>query len=91
MVEPISPDGPIRLAISMDDLLLWPDMPLASGYTHLGITQAMTDAMKRHKVAGTYAFSATSPAEGRPDLSALSIIGSRPGITSPTTPIITRT
>lgn len=68
MVEPISPNGPIRLAISMDDLLLWPDMPLASGYTHLGIAQAMTDAMKRHKVTGTYAFSATSPAEGRPDL-----------------------
>lgn len=68
MVEPISPDGPIRLAISMDDLLLWPDMPLASGYTHLGIAQAMTAAMKRYKVSGAYAFSATSPAEGRPDL-----------------------
>jgi len=68
MVGPISPDGPIRLAISMDDLLLWPDMPLASGYTHLGIAQAMTQAMKRHDVAGAYAFSATSPADGRPEL-----------------------
>ena len=68
MVEPISPDGPIRLAISMDDLLLWPDMPLAAGYSHLNITQAMTKAMKGHGVTGTYAFSATSPADGRPEL-----------------------
>lgn len=68
MVEPISPDGPIRLAISMDDLLLWPDMPLAAGYSHLNITQAMTKAMKGHGVTGTYAFSATSPADSRPEL-----------------------
>lgn len=68
MVEPISPDGPIRLAISIDDLLLWPDMPLAAGYSHLNITQAMTKAMKGHGVTGTYAFSATSPADARPEL-----------------------
>ena len=68
MVEPISPDGPLRLAISMDDLFLWPDMPLAPGYSHLGITQAMTRAMQRHGVTGAYAFSATTPAERQPDL-----------------------
>jgi peptidoglycan/xylan/chitin deacetylase (PgdA/CDA1 family) len=67
-VPPISPDGPIRLAISMDDLFLWPDMPVAPGYTHLSITRAMTDAMRQHGVRGAYAFSATTPLEQRPEL-----------------------
>lgn len=68
MLEPISPHGPVRLAISMDDLFLWPDMPLATGYSHLGITRAMTAAMGRHGVTGAYAFSATTPAEKAPGL-----------------------
>jgi hypothetical protein len=68
MVEPISPEGPIDLAVSMDDLFLWPDMPLAPGYGHLGITRAMTAAMRGHRIAGTYAFSATTPLERDPGL-----------------------
>ena len=38
------------------------------GVQTLTALTAMTDAMKRHKVTGAYAFSATSPADGRPDL-----------------------
>jgi hypothetical protein len=44
-MDRISPLGPLRLAISIDDLLLWPDMPVAADYTHLSIAQEMTRAM----------------------------------------------
>ena len=67
-MEPISPLGPLRLAISMDDLLLWPDMPVAAGYSHLSIAQEMTRAMRRNGVGSAYAFSATTPAERQPEL-----------------------
>lgn len=68
MPEPISPLGPVRLAVSMDDLFLWPDMPVAPGYDHLGITRAMTAAMAKAQVKGAYAFSATTPMEKAPNL-----------------------
>jgi len=68
MTNPISPDGPIKLAISMDDLFLWPNMPIAPGYSHLSITKAMTNALAAHRIKGAYAFSATLPAEKQPDL-----------------------
>jgi peptidoglycan/xylan/chitin deacetylase (PgdA/CDA1 family) len=60
--------GPLKLALSMDELFLWRGTPMASGYSALGIAQAMTAALTKHRVRGTYAFSHTAPAEDDPTL-----------------------
>lgn len=68
MDAPLSPDGKVRIAITMDDLLLWRNMPMAPGYTLMGITRAMTAALARHEIKGAYAFSGTAPAQDDPRL-----------------------
>ena len=55
--------GPLKLALSMDELFLWRGTPMASGYSALGIARAMTTALARHRVRGTYAFSHTAPTD----------------------------
>ena len=66
--HPISPLGPVKLAITMDDMLLWRGVPVPKNYTSLGITRAMTQALARHRATDTFAFSNTAPAEDDPEL-----------------------
>jgi peptidoglycan/xylan/chitin deacetylase (PgdA/CDA1 family) len=66
--HPISPLGKVKLAITMDDMLLFRGVPMPRGYSSLAIAQAMTAALRRHRVPGVYAFSNTAPAEDNPDL-----------------------
>jgi hypothetical protein len=37
MTEVIESIGPLKLALSMDELFLWRGTPMASGYSALGI------------------------------------------------------
>ena len=60
--------GPLKLALSVDELFLWRGTPMASGYSALGITQAMIAALAKHRVQGTYAFSHTAPTDDDPTL-----------------------
>jgi peptidoglycan/xylan/chitin deacetylase (PgdA/CDA1 family) len=65
--QPMSPSGPLKLAITMDDMLLFRlGTPLPPRYSSLGIARAMTAALGAH--AGVYAFSNTAPAEDDPEL-----------------------
>ena len=34
--HPISPLGPVKLAITMDDMLMWRGVPVPKNYTSLG-------------------------------------------------------
>ena len=65
----ISPLGPVRLAVTMDDMLLFRDgVPMPKGHSSLGIARSMTQALKRHRATDVYAFSNTAPAEDDPGL-----------------------
>ena len=66
--HPISPLGPVKLAITMDDMLLWRGIPAHETHTSLGIAQAMTAALERHAATDVYAFSNTAPADDDPEL-----------------------
>lgn len=66
--HPISPLGKVKLAITMDDMLMWRGLPVPKGYSALGIAQSMTQALERHRATDVYAFSNTSPADDDPEL-----------------------
>ena len=67
-LHPISPLGPVKLAITMDDLLLFRGVPMPKNYSSLGIARAMTSALTQHGASDVFAFSNTAPAEDDPEL-----------------------
>ncbi|WP_024576239.1 MULTISPECIES: polysaccharide deacetylase family protein [unclassified Afipia] len=67
-IAPFSPAGKIRLAITVDDLLLWKGIPWAPGHSPYSVSKALTGAFSRHAVHGVYAFSGTAPADSDNDL-----------------------
>ena len=66
--HPVSPLGPVKVAITMDDMLLWRGVPVPKNYSSLGIARAMTQALTRHRATDVFAFSNTAPAEDDPEL-----------------------
>lgn len=64
----LSPLGPIRLAVSVDDLFQWLGTPELPGYSAVSITRKLTDAFAAHGLQGVYGFSNTAPADGDPAL-----------------------
>lgn len=66
--HPISPLGKVKLAITMDDLLLFRGVPMPPGHSSPAIAKSMTAALQRHHARGVYAFSNTAPAEDDPEL-----------------------
>ena len=66
--HPISPLGPVKVAITMDDMLMWRGVPVPKNYSSLGIARAMTSALTHHGATDVYAFSNTAPAEDDPEL-----------------------
>lgn len=46
----------MKLALTIDDLPLWPHAPLPEGYTAAGIVDAMQSALAEHGLEGVYAF-----------------------------------
>lgn len=66
--HPISPLGPVKVAVTVDDMLLFRGSPLPPGYDLMGNARAFTRALAGHGVAGVYAFSNTSPVEADRDV-----------------------
>ena len=67
-LHPISPLGPVKLAITMDDMLMWRGVPVPKNYSSLGIAKSMTAALMHHRARDVYAFSNTAPADDDPEL-----------------------
>lgn len=63
MIEPFSPAGRVKIAITVDDLFLWKGMPWAPGHTPKSVAEALMTAFARHSIAGVYAFSGTAPTD----------------------------
>ena len=62
-MQPISPDGPVRLAVTIDDLFLWKGTPMPPERSALRTARELTDAFSRHGIQGVYSFSNTAPPE----------------------------
>jgi peptidoglycan/xylan/chitin deacetylase (PgdA/CDA1 family) len=60
---PISPLGPLKVAVTVDDMLLFRGVPYAPGYSARGNTHAFVEAFRQHGVQGVYQFSNTAPAQ----------------------------
>ena len=61
--QPISPLGPVKMAITFDDLLLFHGTPMPPGYTSIDTARCFTHALQSHGAKGVYAFSNTAPAD----------------------------
>jgi peptidoglycan/xylan/chitin deacetylase (PgdA/CDA1 family) len=61
--HPISPLGPVKIAITFDDLLLFRGAPMPPGYTSIDTARTFTRVLEAYSAKGIYAFSNTSPIE----------------------------
>jgi len=59
MTEPLSVHGPVKMAITVDDLFLWPDAGHQNGYTPASCSESLIRAFAANGVSDVYAFSAT--------------------------------
>lgn len=65
---PVSPLGRLKIAITVDDMLLLRGVPMAPAHSVPSNVQAIISALKSHGVSGVYQFSNTAPAEDDPGL-----------------------
>lgn len=65
---PVSPLGRLKIAITIDDMLLLRGVPMAPGHSVTSNMRAILSALKTHRVAGVYQFSNTAPLENDPGL-----------------------
>ncbi|MBN9407764.1 MAG: polysaccharide deacetylase family protein [Burkholderiales bacterium] len=65
---PVSPLGRLKIAITIDDMLLLRGVPLAPGHSVPSNVSAIVAALHSHRVTGVYQFSNTAPAEDDPGL-----------------------
>jgi peptidoglycan/xylan/chitin deacetylase (PgdA/CDA1 family) len=66
----ISPDGAIRVAVTVDDFVLWDGLPMPAGVTPLGITKSMAATLTEHGVSGVCGFAHTHRLDLDPSLMA---------------------
>lgn len=71
MVEPLSEDGPVRVAITVDDLFQWPDCQHRNGYSAAGCSADLIRAFSANGVPDVYAFSATFALDDDPQLTSV--------------------
>lgn len=57
----------MKIAITVDELILWDGTPMPPGYTAATVMDGMLRAFREHRVAGVYGFAHTSPVADRPD------------------------
>lgn len=65
---PVSPLGRLKIAITIDDMLLLRGVPMAVGHSVPSNIRAIISALRAHGVAGVYQFSNTAPIEDDPSL-----------------------
>lgn len=68
MVDRPSARRKVKLAVTVDDLLLWKGIPWAQGYTPHLVARSLVETFGRFGIAGVYAFSGTFPAARDPSL-----------------------
>jgi peptidoglycan/xylan/chitin deacetylase (PgdA/CDA1 family) len=68
---PVSPLGRLKIAITIDDMLLLRGVPMAPGHSVPSNIRAIISALKSHGVAGVYQFSNTAPIEDDANLLAV--------------------
>lgn len=68
MVEPISPHGQVKVAMTIDDYFQWMTVPLPTGYNASRVMGSLTTAFEQFRVKEVYAFSSTAPVEADPTL-----------------------
>jgi peptidoglycan/xylan/chitin deacetylase (PgdA/CDA1 family) len=61
--HPISPLGPVRLAVTVDDMTLFRGVPYAPGDDAMKVNRAFIGAFRNHGIAGVYQFSNSAPLE----------------------------
>jgi len=71
MTEPLSVHGPVKLAITVDDLFLWPDAGHQNGYSPASCGASLIRAFAANGVSDVYAFSATFALDGDPRLTSV--------------------
>ena len=71
MTEPLSVRGPVKLAITVDDLFLWPDAGHQNGYSPASCGASLIRAFAANGVSAVYAFSATFALDGDPRLTSV--------------------
>jgi len=67
-MEPISPHGTVKVAVTIDDLFLWDGTPIPEDRSAARTAKEMTDAFANHGIKGVYSFSGTAPADSDPTL-----------------------
>ncbi|SCL22608.1 polysaccharide deacetylase family protein [Micromonospora inyonensis] len=68
MGEPISPNGPVKVAITVDDFLQWKMVPFPTGYSAERVVSSLTSAFADFGITDCYAFFSTGPMEEDPSL-----------------------
>jgi peptidoglycan/xylan/chitin deacetylase (PgdA/CDA1 family) len=71
MVEPLSESGPVKVAITVDDLFLWPEVGHQNGFSPASCSQSLMRAFAANGVPDVYAFSATFALDDDPRLTSV--------------------
>lgn len=71
MAQPLSKYGPVKMAITVDDLFLWPDVAHQNGYSPAGCSARLLRAFAANGVSNVYAFSASFALDGDPGLTSV--------------------
>ena len=71
MVEPLSESGPVKVAITVDDLFLWPDVGHQNGFSPASCSDSLMRAFAANGVPDVYAFSATFALDDDPGLTSV--------------------
>ena len=50
----ISPEGAVKVAVTVDDFVLWDGVPMPDGVTPLGITKSIAATLTDHGLTGVY-------------------------------------
>jgi peptidoglycan/xylan/chitin deacetylase (PgdA/CDA1 family) len=71
MVEPLSESGPVKVAITVDDLFLWPEVGHQNGFSPASCSGSLMRAFAANGVPEVYAFSATFALDDEPRLTSV--------------------
>jgi peptidoglycan/xylan/chitin deacetylase (PgdA/CDA1 family) len=71
MAQPLSKYGPVKMAITVDDLFLWPEVTHQNGFSPGSCSASLIRAFAANGVPDVYAFSATFALDNDPALTAV--------------------
>jgi hypothetical protein len=71
----------LRLAMTVDDLFMWPGLPFPEGSSPQAVSRQLIDAFTNNGVKQVYAFSCTRPVEGTATVHEVLDGGAAPALT----------